>query len=150
MGRATNSLRWSTVTAPLKGFAHASPAAAAKIPSELFYRDLPRQFEECRREPAFVTDEVTFCIWRLTEQPTWSCGKVDLPVFDAHLLSILDGNPDTYRVWASEYFECDVPKTAIEAVYQHQPLSDELVCALIPQQSMKLLGQEIAEIGCAA
>jgi len=139
----------------LKGFAHASPAAAAKIPSELFYGDLPQQFEQCRREPAFVTDDVTFCIWRLIEQPTWSCGKVDLPSSDdadgsACLLSILDGNPDTYRLWASGYFECDVPKAAIEAVYQHRPLLDELVLALNPRQSMKLLGQDIAEIGYVA
>src|SRR5215468_6883104 len=64
----------------LKGFAHDSPAAAAGIPSELFYRDLPRQFGEYRREPSFSTDDVTFCIWRLIEQPTWSYGRVDLPV----------------------------------------------------------------------
>jgi len=139
----------------LKGFAHDSPAAAARMPSELFYRDLPQQFEECRREPAFATDDVTFCIWRLIEQPTWSYGKVDLPASDdadgsARLLSMLDGNPDTYRLWASEYFESDVPRAAIEAIYQHQPLSDELVMALNPQQSKKLLGPDLAEIGYAA
>jgi hypothetical protein len=102
-----------------------------------------------------VIEDVTFCIWRLIEEPTWSCGKVDLPVFDdadgsARLLSILDGNPDTYSLWASEYFECDISKAAIEAVYQHLPLSDEHIVALNPHQSKNLLAPDIAEIGYAA
>jgi len=63
---------------------------------------------------------------------------------------MLDGDPDTYRLWASEYFERDVPIGAIEAVYQHQSLSDELVVAVNPQQSVKLLGPDIAEIGYSA
>jgi hypothetical protein len=139
----------------LRGFTHDSPAAAARIPSELFYRNLPRRFEEYCREPAFLTDDVTFCIWRLIGHPNWSYGKVDLPASDdadgsASLLSALDGEPETYRLWASEYFERDVPIGAIESVYQHQPLSDELVIALNPQQSVKLLGPDIAEIGYSA
>jgi hypothetical protein len=139
----------------LKGFAHDSAAAAERIPSELFYRELPGQLEQYRREPAFSTDSVTFCIWRLIGEPTWSYGKVDLPASDdadgsARLLSMLDGDPDTYRLWASEYCECDVPIGAIEAVYGHQALSDELVIALNPQQSVKLLGPDIAQIGYSA
>ena len=42
-----------------------------------------------------------------------------------------------------------------EAVYQPQPLPDELVAALSPQQGVELLGSDVAEIGypidqCAA
>lgn len=138
----------------LKGFVHDSPAAAAKIPSALFYRELPHQFEECRREPAFSTGYVTFCIWRLLGQPAWSYCKVDLPSAgdadgSAYLLSMLDGVPETYRAWASENYGCDVPIKAVEAVYEHQPLTNELVVALNPMQSVKRLEPDTAEIGYA-
>jgi hypothetical protein len=145
---------FNTRGAFLKGFAHDSPAAAARIPSDCFYRELPRDFEECRQEPAFSTEDVTFCIWRLIDQPGWSHSKVDLPVSDdadgsASILSMLDGAPESYRAWASEYYECDVPIKAIEAIYQHQALTDELVAALNPRQSVKLLDPDISEIGYA-
>jgi hypothetical protein len=139
----------------MKGFVHDSPAAAARIPSESFYRDLPSEFEQCRRQPAFSPAEVTFCIWRLNHQPTWSCGRVELPVSDdadgsASMLSILDGAPDRYRGWASAYYERDLPVAPIEAVYRHQPLTEELVMSLNPQQRLNRLGNDIAEIGYPA
>jgi hypothetical protein len=132
----------------IKGFAHESPMA--RIPSERFYRDLPIEFEDCRQEPAFSPDDVTFCLWRLIGQPAWSYGKVDLPLEDmdgsASLLSRLDGRPSTYKEWASEYYERDVPIAAVEAIYRHLPLTDELASALNPEQSLKRLGPDIYEI----
>jgi hypothetical protein len=139
----------------LKGFAHDSPEAGAKIKSELFYRDLPREFEDCRRQPAFSPEDVTFCLWRLIHQPAWSYCKVDfLPHEDddgsASILSRLDGVPRTYQVWASDYYERDVPLEAVEAIYQHQPLMDELVFGLNPKRTLKLLGPDISDIGYPA
>jgi hypothetical protein len=134
----------------LKGFVHESPMA--RIPSKHFYRDLPREFDECRREAAFSPEDVTFCLWRLIGQPAWSYGKVDFPLYEdvdgsAYILSMLDGAPGTYRSWAGEYYERDVPIRAIETIYRHQPLTEELVFALNPQQSLEKLGSDIAEIG---
>jgi hypothetical protein len=134
----------------LKGFAHES--RIARISSERFYRDLPGAFEACRREPAFSPDDVTFCLWRLIGQPAWSYGKVDFPFYEdvdgsAYILSRLDGLPRTYKVWASEYYERDVPIAVVEAIYRHEPLTDELASALNPEHSLKLLGPDISEIG---
>jgi hypothetical protein len=82
----------------LKGFDHEATAAA--IPCKHFYRDLPAQFEPCTREPAFSPDDVTFCVWRLVDQPQWSPSRVALfaGVCDgsADILSMLDGVPETY------------------------------------------------------
>lgn len=167
---------FNTHGAFLKGFAHESLAAA--IPSQHFYRGLPVQFEKCAREAAFRPDDVTFCVWRLIDQPYRSCAKVDLPVsldaslkvptpmalvrlativvasYDADgsadILSMLDGVPDTYRAWALEYYERDLPLEAIESVYQHRVLTDELVVSLNPQQRLELLNSQIVEIGYAA
>ena len=134
----------------IKGFAHESPMT--RISSERFYRDLPSEFKDCREETAFSPHDVTFCVWRLVGQTAWSYGKVDFLLYgdvdgSAHLLSRLDGRPSTYKAWASEYYERDVPIAAVEAIYQHQPLTDELASALNPEQSLKLLDPDISEIG---
>jgi hypothetical protein len=102
----------------LKGFDHESTAAA--IPSRHFYRDLPIQFEPCTREPAFSPEAVTFCVWRLIDQPQWSRSRV--AVFDgvtdgsADMLSMLDGVPETYWAWAKEYYDRDIPLEVIESL----------------------------------
>ena len=49
----------------------------------------------------------------------------------ADILSMLDGVPDTYGAWALEYYERDLPLKAIESVYQHRALTEELVVSLI-------------------
>lgn len=135
----------------LKGFDHESAAAA--IPSRHFYRDLPAQFEPCTREPAFSPDDVTFCVWRLIDQSQWSRSRVALfaGVADgsADILSMLDGVPETYRAWAKEYYERDIPLGAIESLYEHQRLTEKLVVTLNPRQSLERLNSEIIEIGYA-
>jgi hypothetical protein len=133
----------------LKGFAHES--CAARIASQHYYRDLPHQFEQCSREAAFGPDAVSFCVWRLVDQPRWSCSRVALFARasdgSADILSMLDGAPLTYTVWAKEYYERDVALEAVEHVYQHRPLSQELVAAINPRQSLERLASEIVQIG---
>jgi hypothetical protein len=95
------------------------------------------------------------CLWRLIHQPAWSYCKVDfLPHEDddgsASMLSRLNGVPRTYQVWASDYYERDIPIETVEAIYQHQPLMDELVFGLNPKRTLKLLGPDISEIGYPA
>jgi hypothetical protein len=136
----------------LKGFAHESTASA--IPSRLFYRDVPAQFESCAREPAFEPEYVTFCVWRGIDQPRWSCSRVALFAGacdgSADLLSMLDGAASTYRAWANEYYERDVPLAAIGSVYEQRTLTDELVRVLNPQQSLAQLNSQAVEIGYPA
>src|SRR5215813_12078798 len=100
MGRATNSLRCSTVTAPLKGFAHASPAAADKDPERTL---LPRSVPTVRgmpEGPAFVTDDVTFLHLasdsksRLGPIAKLICPPSTMPMALVGCFQMLDGNPD--------------------------------------------------------
>jgi hypothetical protein len=137
----------------LKGLAHESDAAG--LPGQHFYRDLPPQFEPCSREPAIMPDDVSFCVWRLIDQPDWSCSEIGLSTwYDAdgstEILSMFDGAPETYRAWAIGYYERDIPPDIVAKVYAHHKLSDELVAALNPKQSIELLKADIAEIGYPA
>ena len=60
---------------------------------------------------------------------------------------MLDGVPGTYRAWAIEYYERDLPLEAIESVYEHRALTEQLVVALNPRQSLERLNSQILEIG---
>lgn len=136
----------------IKGFDHESMVASLGLPSKQFYRDLPHQFADCCSEPAFSPELVTFCMWRLSEEPGWSRAKITLlPSEDndgsAHLLSILDCSPETYLRWATEYYESEVSAQAVIAVYEHRVLTEEIVAALNPMCSLTSLREDIAEIG---
>ena len=138
--------------AVIKGFDHDSVVASMKFPSERFYRDLPRQFASCGSEPAFSPEFVTFCMWRLFEEPAWSSAKITLPESEdsdgsAHLLAILDCSPETYQRWAEEYYECEVSLQAVIAAYQHRVLTEEIVASLNPKSNLISLSKDIAEIG---
>lgn len=137
----------------LHGLAHESPMYRQGSPWPGIWDSLPSAFASFRVEPAFDTENSTFCIWRLQSDSAWQRGQVDFldgiddPDGSAELLSILDGFPETYRAWASAYFECELPVEAVAAIYEHTPLTTELVRALNINASLKVLQSDIAEIG---
>ena len=48
------------------------------------------------------------------------------------MLKIFDLVPTTYRSFAEEYYEVDVPIEAVEHIYNHLTLTDDVVAALNP------------------
>lgn len=133
---------------PLSPFAY----EPARDVAEGVLNYVPTDFTPCLREPAFVLEETTFCIWRRTKDSSWQHGPVQFPKDDpdpdgsARLLAPLDGNPHTYAAWAKEYFDRDVPVNVVEAIYAHQPLTSEMAKAL-GNKSFKTLLVDIQEIG---
>ena len=106
----------------------------------------------CLREPAFVLEETTFCLWRQRGDAAWQHGPVDWPADEpdpdgsSALLAPLDGRPETYAAWAAEYFEHDVPLATVRAVYDHRPLDRDLVSTLT-RRPLEALRADAAEIG---
>jgi hypothetical protein len=136
----------------LKGFVHDSPAAALRINPTEHYRGVPSELASCVAEPAFTTENVTFCIWRSFVDSSWTHNPIALPSGDdpdgsGYLLSPLDGNPETYRQWAEDYYERNVALHAVKAIFERQRLTDELVAALNPELRIKQLREDIREIG---
>ncbi|MGE0760814.1 MAG: hypothetical protein AB7O38_27640, partial [Pirellulaceae bacterium] len=135
-----------------KGFVHDSPVAAWSIDPDEHYRGLPPELEWCASEPAFSTENVTWCIWRSFSDPQWTCNLLDLPSGDdpdgsSYLLSPLDGKPETYWQWAEEYYERGIALHAVKAIYERQPLTDELITALNAKRRRKELLDAIRVIG---
>jgi len=141
----------------LKGFAHESPMSPYAHERKHVWPGIldgvPVEFAACLREPAFSVENVTFCIWRRNADSCWGKGPISFPpdVDDPDgaelLLSGLDGRPETYRTHASEYFERDVDIASVAHVYQHRPLTEEIVTSLNPQLSLAELAGDLNEIG---
>jgi hypothetical protein len=142
----------------IKGFAHEAPMSP--------YRDngskcvwpgvldgVPTEFSACLTEPAFAIGDTTFCIWRRYADESWRRGRIDFPDGrcdpdgSEDLLSPLDGQPETYRAWAQEYYEREMDLAAVAHVYGHRPLTSELVLALNPKASTSDLLAHAQEIG---
>ena len=126
----------------LKGFDHEAPMSPFRTdPPQLWpgvVDGVPEEFRPCLTEPAFVPEETTFCIWRRRADRSWQRGPVTFPAGEgdpdgsAALLRYLDGRPETYRGWASGYYEREVPLDAVRRIYVRQPLDSRLIQELNP------------------
>lgn len=116
------------------------------------YDRVPNVFASFLSEPAFSMGEVTFCLWRQYSDIIWRCGIDEFP--DGNdpdgsewMLRILDNDPNTYREFAQDYYETDLPLAAIQQVYDHSPLNDELVVSLNPELTVIDVSADADEIG---
>ena len=136
----------------LHGLDHEAPMYRLDDPWPGIFDGLPAALSSFVHEPAFDTRNSTFCIWRRADGGAWERGPVRFPPGEdpdgsAGLLCHLDARPESYRTFAAEYYEVDLPLAAVTAVYGHAPLTRELVAALNPAVSLRDLGSDVAEIG---
>jgi hypothetical protein len=139
----------------IKGYGHESALAAHTVESGKPWPgvldEVPEEFETIQTDPAFVAEETTFCIWRKYSDSKWQTGKIDFPDEEdpdgsADLLFMLDGSPGTYQQWAGEYYERTIPLDAVQEVYQHKPLTQQLVSRLDPERLIDDLDSDLDEI----
>ena len=139
--------------AALKGFAHESALARDPGFPERIQQSLPSSFASFLHEAAFSMDYATFCLWRGHSDSCWNVVSPEkaAPSSDkdgsAELLSILDGEPQTYQTWAQDYYEREVSLPMVRAVYQHRPLDAALLAALNPELVLADLRADIDKIG---
>jgi hypothetical protein len=118
---------------------------------------IPEKFTSFLEEPAFVCKDATFFIWRSNTDSEWQALNVGTIVkndilasadFDGskHLISILDGNPITYKKWADLYYEGSYDLNLIKKIYQHEILTEEIAEGLNPEIDYELLMDDIGEI----
>jgi len=139
--------------AALKGLAHEYPLAREASFATHIQEAVPPVFAAFLREPAFSMNRASFCIWRRRTDPSWSvvspAGGHISPEEDGSVefIGILDGNPETYREWAVDYYEREIPLAAVTAVYSRQALSEQLVANLNADLVLSDLTADALEIG---
>ena len=146
-------LLFAPAGAALKGFAHESALAGEAAFPRCIQQGLPADFASFAREPAFMPDEASFCLWRDGTDPTWHVvppadGRVAAERDGSgELLRILDGDPRTYQTWAEGYFERELPSGAIQSIYNHEPLRAGLLIDLNPELTLSDIEADASEIG---
>jgi hypothetical protein len=134
-----------------KGFAHES-AMAKNTPWPGVLDSVPPVFAQSLAEPAFMTDDTTFCTWRERGDVEWKQGAVDYPDESDpdgwnSLTELLDGDPIGYQQWAEEYYDLDLDLECIRAIYRFEPLTATLVESLNPEIELGDVVEDAAEIG---
>jgi len=168
LGEALASMRdgsgdeWFALFTPdgaiVKGFAHESPMSpyAKNSPAvwDGILDDVPLVFAGFLDEPAFSLSNTTFCVWCTCDETAWQRGNIKFPEGkdpdgSGDLLAILDGDPQTYQAWAECYFERPISLSAAIRIYEHQPLTEELITELNPSLTLRGFAQDIEEIAYA-
>ncbi|MES2789695.1 MAG: hypothetical protein V4719_08745 [Planctomycetota bacterium] len=142
----------------IRGFAHEHAMSPyAETPPKVFpgvLDDIPSEFAECLA--AIHSDwwqDITFCIWRRHADLTWSHGSIQFPELrdpdgSEFLLSAYDGRPETYHIWANEYYQHrNFSLAAVRSVFDHRPLTEDLIRELNPDRSLAELTDEVLQIG---
>jgi len=172
-GQGDDYFIWFTpaVTA-IKGFHHEaymSPYRHNRIyPGVL--PPLPPAFHDFVNEASFSMRDVTFCIWRESGDLSWKIGDIDWPsaelgsfcdgteegsIYDPDgsrdLLFAFDGKPETYWLWANDYYELadndiELLLEDVAHVYAQRTLTNEMLERL-SARSLFGLKDEIKEIG---
>ncbi len=139
----------------LKGFDHESEMSPWSMETHRVWPgvldDVPEDFKTFAMEPAFSMEDTTFCVWRGMRDAQWSTGKISYPDGDdpdgsGWMLSVLDGNPTTYKAWAEDYYERSVSLSAVREIYEHMPLTQELAQELNATVKLETLLADAAEI----
>lgn len=97
-------------------------------------------------EPAFSMAELTFVLWKdgngwhLRPENEQGAGVA------AKLLHMMDGDPESYRRWAEDYYEREVSIEAVKRIYDMDPIDADLVEALNPDIGIEDIQDDIEEI----
>lgn len=130
----------------VKGYSH--EYAQNHIASERFYKDIPSAFLEATTEPAFSTQNVSYCAWRLREASQWESAvkEKDLNPDIFFLLKDLDGKAETYQSFVADYFEIESEIDLIKSIFEKEPITQKLAASLNPDIDLKALISQLEEI----
>lgn len=104
------------------------------------------------REVGFPSDITTFCLWWDAGDPGWRHGirafpeERDDPDGSGWLLAEYDGDAETYAEDARDCREVEASASAVQAIFDHAPLTAELVRRVNPAADPEAVLAEIASL----
>ncbi|WP_207946996.1 hypothetical protein [Actinomadura sp. 7K507] len=161
------SIVFTPAGAFVRGFDHEAPmspyADEDYAPWPGLVESIPEQFTAQANEPAFCHDgdtgpflAATICLWRLHDDPSWRTGDIEFPPDEdcidpdgsAWMFGLLaEGTPEAYHAYATDYFEVPVDLAAVREVFEHHPLTTDLVRRLNPHTDLTSLAERLDTIG---
>jgi hypothetical protein len=141
----------------INGFAHESNMNGWQKEEQKIYPgildNLPNAFKEFIYGEPIGSIGTTFCIWQTTTDKSWQTGTITFPTDNykdgsSDLLQLLDGNPITYKNWAEDYYEIDIPLLAVQQIFETNIVTPALVVAINPALTdYQQLQSDLDEIG---
>ncbi|OXA86605.1 hypothetical protein [Flavobacterium hercynium] len=138
----------------INGFAHELYDFEDELPAKSkLTKNLPETFNEFIFGEPVKTIGTTFCIWT-NESEKWEIGDLKNIYEDGseEMLSIFDGNPQTYIDWATDYFESSykesgIPLKTVTEIYNGKTLTKEMVLSIVEDlEDWKQLEDDLKEI----
>ena len=133
----------------INGFAH----EFKQQDKQKLSQNLPSIFDEFIFGEPVKSIGTTFCLWT-TEQKDWQVGEIENYEDNSEeMLSIFDGNPQTYINWATEYFEdsyveSGIPLDTVTKIYSGQTLTKKMVLTIVEElEDWEQLEADLNEIG---
>lgn len=140
----------------IKGFDHESFMSSwnknCPVDWKKLLKTVPDVFSSGKNEPAFSMDSISFCIWRSIKEDAWNQPVKNFPDINdpdgsEHLLSIFNGKPQSYQIFADEYYEVSLPIESITQIYNHEVIDQKLISTLNSEIELKDLLDDIEQIG---
>ena len=79
------------------------------------FNNIPIEFKDFLKEPPFIIDESTFCLWNLKGKEGWYLGK-EYSSDCLYLLSIIIDGAEGYAKWAEKYYEISIELSTVKDV----------------------------------
>ena len=138
----------------INGFAHELYDFEESLPSESeLIKGIPDVFNDFILGEPVATIGTTLCIWT-NENNQWQLGNIKhFKDGSDEMLSIFDGNPQTYIDFAIDYFEEDYlstenAKNTVIKIYNHETLTREMVLSIVDElEDWAQLESDLKEIG---
>lgn len=132
----------------INGFANEYPQQE----KQKLTQDLPSIFDEFIFSEPVKSIGTTFCIWTI-EENKWQVGQLENYEDNSEeMLSIFDGQPQTYVSWATGYFEegfkdSGIPLDTVSKIYDGQTLTKEMVLSIVEElDDWEQLEEDLIEI----
>ncbi|MFT6501416.1 MAG: hypothetical protein ACJASQ_001528 [Crocinitomicaceae bacterium] len=138
----------------IKGFDHESQVSPhAQEEYQVWpgiYDGLPSHFEELLDDEAIEKEDVTFCYWREKNNLTWSKGSASFTNGEddgsGFLLGTISKTNEQFKNWADDYFEVEMPIEFVTAVYNNEPITEDIIMGINPECDLESVKKELREL----
>jgi hypothetical protein len=138
--------------AGLKGLTHESDAWSEGGPklSAALQSVIPSALREFATEPAFSWNQTSFAYFREASSKGWTRANgltsySGLDASEGDVLSVLCVGPEAYVTFARDYYEVEVPLEIATRIYNHAPMTCEVVKSLNSEVSLEDIETELRE-----
>jgi hypothetical protein len=140
----------------LKGFDHESELSPhVRDKFEIWpgiYNGVPQAFLSLLEEEALNSEDVTFCIWRETNDSAWQMGNVEIPEGaddgSSFLLGTIYQTPEDFVDFADGYYEVTLSLDTVTKIYEGTKITAELIRMLNPDCDTDKALKELEALVC--